>query len=245
MKAWEQYFAGIFDLLERVRTDEAAAIEEAAEWIADCVEAGAVVHAFGSGHSHMLCEEIYCRAGGFVPVNAILDANLGFTGVVNSSVLERTEGYAQALFSSLDVRTEDLMIVISTSGINAVGIEMSEHAQAAGCRVVGLTSAHEYANDPSRHSSGKRLGDVVDLVIDLHVPRGDAFWPLGAEVCVGAASTILGAALLNAVLVEAAGQLVRRGTVPPVLRSMNVPGGDEVNARLVESYRARLPNLRV
>lgn len=245
MKAWEQYFGVISDLLDRLQKGERYGIEEAATWVAECIEAGGIVHAFGSGHSHMLSEEVYCRAGGLAPVNAILDSNLGFTGVVDSSILERTEGYANALFSSIDIRADDLMIVISTSGINAVGIEMSEHAKAVGCRVICLTSAREYANDAPRHSSGKRLTDVADLVIDLHVPRGDAIWQLDSEITVGAASTILGAAAINGIVVEAAELLMRRGTVPPILRSMNVPGGDEVNARLAERYRGRLPNLKV
>jgi uncharacterized phosphosugar-binding protein len=245
--AWEQYLRAVFELVERLRTDEAAAIEQAAAWVAECVGAGGVVHAFGSGHSHLLAEELYCRAGGLVPVNAVLDPNLGFSSIVDSSLLERTEGYAQALFASLDVRSGDLMLVASVSGINPVGIEMSELARGRGCRVVGLTSARAYAGDASRHSSGRRLADVSDLVVDLHVPRGDAVHPLDGDddVAVGAASTLLGAAAVNAIVVEAATLLARTGTPPPIFRSMNVAGGDEANARLVERYRSRLPNLKV
>lgn len=247
MKAWEEYLASVLGVVDRLRADEAAAIEEAAGWVAECVQAGGVVHTFGSGHSHMLAEEVYARAGGLAPVDAILDPNLGFASVVNSAALERTEGYAAALFSSLDVRAGDVMVVISVSGINAVGIEMSEHARAHGCRVVCLTSARAYAGIPSRHSSGKRLADVADLVVDLHVPLGDAVQTLDndGDVVVGAASTVVGAAAINAIVVEAAALLLAAGKTPPVFRSMNVDGGDEMNARLAESYRSRLPNLKV
>lgn len=245
MKAWEEYLASVLGLVDRLREDEAGAIEEAAGWVADCVRAGGVVHTFGSGHSHMLAEEVYARAGGLAPVDAILDPNLGFATVVHSSALERTEGYAAALFSSLDVRADDVMVVISVSGINAVGIEMSEHARARGCRVICLTSARAYAEIESRHSSGKRLADVADLVVDLHVPVGDAVHELDGDVVVGAASTILGAAAINAIVVEAAALLLASGRPPPVFRSTNVDGGDEANARLAERYRSRLPNLKV
>lgn len=247
MKAWEDYLASVVGLVERLRADEAGAIERAASWVAECVAAGGVVHTFGSGHSHMLAEEVYARAGGLAPVDPILDPNLGFASIVNSSTLERTEGYAAALFDSLDVRAGDVLIVISVSGINAVGIEMSEHARAQGCRVVCLTSAREYAQMPSRHSSGKRLVDVADLVVDLHVPLGDAVHTLDAdgEVVVGAASTVLGAAAINAIVVEAAALLLASGRPPPVFRSTNVAGGDEANEQLAERYRSRLPNLKV
>ena len=243
--AWEAYLTTVFRLVERLRTDEKDAIEQAAEWVAESVRSGGVIHAFGSGHSHMVAEEAYARAGGLASVDAILDPNLGFTSVVHSSLLERTEGYAAALFSSLDVRGEDVMIVISTSGINPVAIEMAEHARARGCRVICLTSASEYARIASRHSSGKRLADVADLVVDLHVPRGDAVHALDDGVEVGGASTILGATAINAIVVEAAALLLDSGTPPPIFRSMNLEGGDEVNAQLVERYRRRLPNLKV
>ena len=100
-----------------------------------------------------------------------------------------------------------------------------------GAKTIGITSAEAYAGAKSRHSSGKKLIDVVDLVIDSRVPVGDAILQLdGMEAKVGAASTVLGAALMNVLVAQASAKLLERGVQPPAIVSMNVPGGDEQNA---------------
>ena len=242
---YKEYFNEIEGLLTQVESSQSDTIEQAAELIADCMEAGGIVHVFGSGHSHMMAEELYHRAGGLVPISAMLDPNLSSFGLLKSSALERKEGYAEVVLDTYGVRSGEVLIVVSNSGINPVPVEMALGGKQRGAKVIAVTSASNYADVPSRMSDGARLAEVADLVFDTHVPRGDAVIELeGLAVKTGAASTIVGAALLNATMVEVVHILQDRGIEPPVLKSQNVPGGDDWNKELIERYRSRLPLLK-
>lgn len=242
---YEHYFDTVTALLARLRTSQASVIEQAAQLVADCIAQGGIVHVFGSGHSHMMAEEVFHRAGGLMAVEAMLDPNLTSFGLLSASALERTEGYGRVLLASYDVRPGEVLIVVSNSGINPVPIELAMEARARGATVIAMTAAANYAAAASRHSSGRKLADVVDLVIDSQVPSGDATIDIGDKGArVGAVSTVLGAALMNAVMVEAAGIMEHAGSPAPVVVSMNLPGGDERNRELVERYRPRLRLLR-
>jgi len=243
--AFERYFDEVGRLLEGLAAEQGPHIEAAAEVVAECVGRGGIVHVFGSGHSHMMAEEVFHRAGGLIAFNAMLDVNLTLFGTLRAGLVERTEGYAKVIIASFDVRPDEVVVVVSNSGINPVPIELAIEARRLGARVVAITSAANYAAVASRHSSGQKLGDVADLVIDSQVPAGDAIVALeGLEANVGPSSTVLGAALMNAVVVEATDRLLRDGKAPPVLVSMNVPGGEERNRALIERYRPRLSLLK-
>ena len=240
---YERYFETIAGLIHKLHESQGPAIEQAAQMVADCIAGGGVIHVFGSGHSHMMAEEVYHRAGGLMAVDAMLDPNLTSFGLLNAGALERTEGYAKVVLATYDVRPGEVVIVVSNSGINPVPIEMAIEGQARGARVIAITSAAQYAAVASRHSSGKKLTDVADLVVDSLVPTGDATLELQSGK-IGAASTVMGAALMNAIMVEAAALMEQSGSEPPVIVSMNVPGGDERNKHLEERYRPRLRLLR-
>jgi uncharacterized phosphosugar-binding protein len=238
----DSYLAAVHEGIDRIAGDRAA-ITTIAERLAACIAAGGIVHVFGSGHSAMLAQEVFHRAGGLVPFNAMLDINLTIFGTGHATKLERLEGYAPAVLSNHDVRPGDVVLVISTSGVNPVPIEVAEHARAAGALVVALTSAEAYGEADSRHSSGRTLADVADLVIDSRVPRGDAVVGVGGAA-VGATSTVLGAFALNLLAVETARLLAAAGHPVPAFASQNLPGGDAHNAALVARYRDRLPLLK-
>ena len=243
-KAYERYFAQLSDLMATLR-DEGPNIEAAAEIMAGCIADGGVVHVFGSGHSHMMAEEVFYRAGGLFAFNAMLDVNLTSFGTLKAGMVERTEGYAKVITVSFDVRPGEVVVVVSNSGINAVPIDLAIEARNIGARVIAVTSAANYASAASRHSSGKKLAEVADLTVDSRVPVGDAILSLdGLPAPVAASSTVLGAALMNAMVAQTAAELLAMGHQPPVIVSMNVPGGDEHNARLTEQYRPRLQLLK-
>jgi uncharacterized phosphosugar-binding protein len=192
-----------------------------------------------------VAEEVFHRAGGLWAFNAMLDINLTAFGSLRPGAVERTEGYAKVITSSFGVRAGEVVIIVSNSGINAVPIELAMEAKAIGAKTIAVTSVAAYATSASRHSSGKKLSDVADLTIDSRVPNGDALMTLpGLDAKVGASSTALGAALMNALVVAASSKLLERGVVPPAVYSMNVPGGDERNRELERTYGPRLRMLK-
>lgn len=161
-----QYFRASEEILRRVETEQMPAIREAGKLFAPSIAQG-VLHTFGSGHSHMISEEAFFRAGGLVPVNAMLDERLVFfKGAGESTLVEREPGYAQTLLDREDIHPNDVAIVISNSGRNAVPIEVTLGMQSRGVKVIAITNSRQSARSSSRHSSGKRLFELADLTID-------------------------------------------------------------------------------
>lgn len=242
---YHQYFDNLHRLLEDIEASQEPGIRQAAELIAAIMAGGGVIHVFGSGHSHMMVEEVFHRAGGLMPVDAMLDPNLTTFGTLRASMVERTEGYAQALLASFDVRPGEAVIIVSNSGINPVSIDLAIGVKEKGAKVIAITSRGNYATVSSRHSSGQKLADVADVVIDSRVPVGDATVTIDEHgTKMGPASTVIGAAIMNALMVETAELLQGRGIRPPAITSMNIPGGDERNHELLDQYRTRLRLLR-
>jgi uncharacterized phosphosugar-binding protein len=174
----------------------------------------------------------------------MLDVNLTIFGTSRPTWVERLEGYAESIFASYEVSPGEVLIVISTSGINPVPVEMALGAKARGLTAIAVGSREAYADAESRHSSGKTLFDVADLVLDTRVPAGDAIVALDDETTIGAVSTVLGAALLNELAIRTARRLKAEGHDVPVFTSQNIPGGDAVNAALVDRYRPRIPLMK-
>lgn len=242
--AYARYFDRLGELLDDLR-GSGPQIEQAANLMARCIADGGVVHVFGSGHSHMMAEEVFHRAGGLWPFNAMLDINLTSFGTLKGGLVERSEGYAKVILGSFDVRPGEVVVVVSNSGINPVPIELAIEAKRIGATTVAVTSVANYAAAASRHSSGLKLAEVSDLAIDSRVPAGDAILTLdGTDAPVGASSTALGAALMSALVAQTAEALLEMGVQPPVVVSQNIPGGDERNAALAERYRPRLQLLK-
>jgi uncharacterized phosphosugar-binding protein len=241
------YFAAIRALLDDAERKNAATIATCAPLIADSLAAGGLLHAFGTGHSHMMAEELYHRAGGLIPVNAMMDSRTMLHEGANSATFaERLTGYAEVVLARYTLRAGEVMIVASNSGRNATSVEMALAAQARGLPVIALTSVAHSQSQASRHASGKRLFEVADHVLDNCAPVGDALLPLsGAVGNVSAVSTVTGAVLLQALVYAVCEQLAARGIAPPIFLSSNV-GGSEADAHndaLLEAYRARLPHL--
>lgn len=237
------YIDQIQQLLDRIRTEQATAIAAAGAQAAQTLRDGGIIHTFGTGHSHMIAEEAFFRAGGLVPVNAILDTRLSFLdGALESTRAEREEGYARTLIKREHIVAGDLAIIISNSGRNAVPIEMALEMKARGVHTIAITNVRQSAASASRHSSGKRLFEVVDLSIDTCVAEGDAMLRLDTVgQSIGPASTIAGSAIINSIMIEAASLLSRSGHAVPVFPSANLATStDEGIASLYRPFRGRI-----
>lgn len=242
---YREYFRRLYDVIEEMLGSQSLKIEQSADWMAESIAHGGIVHLFGSGHSHMVAEEVFHRAGSLMPLNPMLDPNLTLFGMVNATLLERTSGYSRVVIGTHDIRPGEVVIVASNSGVNPVPIEAVLEARERGARTIAITSDHHYKGVPSRHETGERLADVADVTIDTCVPRGDALVSIpGVEFPVGGVSSVVGLALINAVVVQTTHQLHQLGVEPPVIPTMNLPGGDEKMEGLVKAYRNRLPLLR-
>ncbi|MBU9673798.1 SIS domain-containing protein [Planococcus sp. CP5-4] len=239
------YFEKIKEKLQAIEACEKENMAEAARKVAEAIKQGNIVQLFGCGHSHILTEEVFFRAGGLVPIKPILIEPLMLhEGAVTSSQLERQPDYAASFLAEQDFRPGDVLIVLSTSGRNPVPVDVAHHAREKGVYVIGLTSLAYSQSQPSRHSSGKHLYNSVDLAIDNHSVAGDAILSdAKVKVPFGPTSTVTGAAILNAVFAEAIALMAAEGFEPPVFLSGNIDGADGHNHRLVEKYRNRIPLL--
>jgi uncharacterized phosphosugar-binding protein len=239
----ERYLDGLAAKLQEVRAKETTAIAEAAEAVADALAEDRLIYVFGCGHSAMLSMDMFYRAGGLIPIQPIFDQRVILTRrpVTETTTWEQAEGWVEEVFRQSGAQAGDVIIIFSTSGRNGAPIDMALAAKGAGMTVIAITSRAYAGSLPSRHSSGKRLHEAADIVIDNHADPGDAAIEVpGIEQKVGPTSTVLGSAVVQALVVEAVASLEARGQEPPVYVSSNIPGGQEHNERMLERYRERL-----
>lgn len=246
--AFTEYINGLLAVLNRIKGEQAVQIKQAGQMVADSLAAGGVVQAFGTGHSHLIAEEAFFRAGGIAAVNPILDERLIFLkGALESTRAEQESGLAHSLIAEEEIGAEDIAIIISNSGRNAAPIEMALEMKAHGISVIAITNLQQSRASTPRHHSGKRLYELADVTIDSCVPAGDALLELpGLETRIGASSTIAGAAIINSIIIEAVAELLRRGERVPVLPSANVEGvtEDALN-EILSRYKGRIKYLDV
>lgn len=243
-----QYIEKLQLVLERIKNEQAKNICDAGMLVADSLLAGGIIHTFGTGHSHLIADEAFFRAGGIAAVNPILDERLIFLkGALESTRTEQESGFAHQLLSQEDVKSIDCGIVISNSGRNAAPIEMALEMKSLGLKVIAITNLEQSSSSTPRHSSGKRLFEVADVVIDNCVPPGDALLELpGLESRIGPSSTVAGAAIINSIIIEAVTELLKRGEPVPVLPSANTEGVSEQKlSDLLRRYQSRIRYLDI
>lgn len=240
-----QYLKRLLTILTEIGEQEGAALHRAAVMIADSIQQGGLLYVFGTGHSHMLAEEMFYRAGGLVSVYPILEESLMLhNGARKSSDVERIEGLAQVILNSTPMRRGDVLIVASNSGRNAVPVEMAVRASEMGVGVIALTNMAHSSQVAPRNSLGKRLYQVADVVLDNHGCLGDASLEIpGLSTPICPTSTAAGSALLQMLSAEVAEELVRRGVTPQYFTSANVDGGEARNDEYVRALISRIKPL--
>lgn len=239
----EAYLDAAEQGLRRLRETQGQNLAAAADLLTEAIASGHALYAFGATHSFALAAELVYRTGGLVPVNPIYPhaMDLSVRPLTQTSQTERLEGLGRILLEGSPARTGDVLLLASVSGRNAVVLDIAIAARERGLKIIGVTSVEYSRAVESRHSSGKRLLDLCDVVIDNCAPLGDAAVEIPPEPQkTGPLSTVLGCAAVNAVVAQTVANLVARGLQPPLFMSANLDGGDERNARLLAEYADRI-----
>jgi uncharacterized phosphosugar-binding protein len=247
MKLMEQYLKAVQEILIKINQEEQDHMDQAAEVICEAVREDKLIHVFGTGgHSVMGAMEVFWRAGGLVPINPLFPP--GISVIDSHPNTERVVGYAKLVLDYYEVKEGDVIIIVNVNGINAVTIDSALEAKKRGAKVIAVTSSEFSRNVPpgipARHPSNKDLCGLGNIVIDAHVPVGDAVVEIeGLDLKVASSSTIANCFILNSLMAVVAEKLIQKGVTPPIWKSANVPGGDEANKKYIEKYKPRIKHL--
>lgn len=233
-------------VLKRIADTQEGNIRAAGRIFADAISAGGLVHLFGAGHSRMGVEEIFPRIGSIVGYHPIVELSLsyytnvlGTMGLAQSLFLERVDGFGECLLANYEFGEHDAAMVISSTGINNVPVEVALGLKARGLPLVAITSLAHSKGVDSRHPSGKHLYEVADVVVDNCSPPGDAVVHVeGCEYPVGPTSTLGTVTVAHSINEVLATELVARGTPPVVLGSPHFSDQDAAKRNLAEYYAA-------
>lgn len=239
-----QFLNQVTTRLERLATANGP-IDDAIALVTDAVMAGGIVQAFGTGHSEAFAMEIAGRAGGLIAANRIPLRALVLRGgrdvsALRGADLERDANVAEDLLSLFDLNPNDVFMIASNSGVNGSIVGVAVAAKARGHKVIAVTSLEHTSRVQPKHSSGKRLSEVADIVIDNLAPFGDSTLELEGGIGVGAVSSLTAAFIAQRITFGVAETMRLRGKTPPVYISANIPGGDEHNRALEDLYGKRI-----
>ena len=234
----QKFMEYLSDTWQKVVTKEEKTIDEASELIFESCKNGGRFYVFGSGHSHMVAEEIYIRAGGLAYVKGILPPELMLHQMPNKSTyLERLDGYSKSILSLYKVEKGDTLMVVSNSGRNNVPVEICLEAKKMGVNVIAITSKAHSRATTSRHKSGEKISEIADVTIDSHAPKGDAAYRIdGLEVDLGPTSNFTGIGIAQTIIIGVIARLKEDGLEVPVFKSSNLDGADKYNNKLFDDY---------
>lgn len=238
MSLLNQYYNEIIARLNDVKDHDEDAIEQAAQLLFDCEKQGGTIYAFGTGHSHMMGQDLYARAGGYAKVVPIVEIELTLlTHPTKSTTIERIPEYADVLEHLYHVKADDVVIVSSNSGRNGLVVEYTKRLKEKGAKIIAVTSLAHSKNISSRHPSGKRLFEYADVILDNRGPLGDASIKHNELISTGPVSTIMSCFMLQAMMSTFIQKCIDDGMEEiPVFRSSNGDNADEFNKVLFDKY---------
>lgn len=247
----KQWISNARNIMDRIEQTQMENIQKAATVMADSIECGRWVHTFGCGHATLPIEEMYPRIGGFVGFHPMIELPLSFftritgeMGVHQFVFLERVEGYGVEIMKGYNFDKRDTMWLFSHSGINNVNIDVALEAKKRGMKVVVFGSANEAKGKQTRHSCGKTIFDLADMVVDTCAPIGDASVTLkNHQDKIGPVSTMAFITCVWMTITTVAEILTDRGVRLYIHPSHNVPGDETAKERLEEAlavYKLRI-----
>ncbi|NNC90756.1 MAG: SIS domain-containing protein [Akkermansiaceae bacterium] len=243
MKSSEDYLRQCAGVISAVAAQKEA-IDRAADWFAETILAGRVVHLFGSGHSRIMVEEMWPRYGSFPGWNPIVELSLTFHNLVTGAngqrqamFLENVPGFAGRILRNFGITADDAALIISSSGTSVVPCEMAEGLRARGAKVVAMVSRAHSEGCEAKRDDGRKLTDFADLVLDTGAPPGDAAVAVdGLDEKVAPLSTVGGVILINAIKAGVAERLVQGGAPPKVLAAAGIVGAERSTALFEAAY---------
>lgn len=233
----QEYLDKVSNLLLRVGEEQGENIVKAAELITDAILNGNALFAFGTVHSALPISDIYIRAGGLALLNQIKAPALNsveYDPPMVAMGMERLEGYGSLILANVDSKPGDVIILVSVSGRNPVPVEMAMVAKQKGMKVIAITSKDYTQSVPSRHSSGKKMFEFGDVVIDCLSVPGDAILELDeipVKFC--ATSGVVNTAILQTLMGETIERLVEKGFDPPIFIAGNLDGYEEYKRKFL------------
>lgn len=238
-----EYFNQMYKVMKKVEETCLKSIEEGADLISEAIIGGNTLFAFGCSHSSLPVQDLFYRSGGFMLVNPIFAPGLSLEVFppTLTSLVERLDGYGSIILEKVKIKPGDVLIIVSISGRNQVPIDMAITAREKGMKTIGLTSLEYSQSVSSRHKSGKKLYELVDIVIDNPVPLGDAVLELdGLAQKFCPISGVTSPAILQALMAATIEKLMHKGFIPPIFLAANAPGGDEHNRLIFEKFKDRV-----
>ena len=238
---FEDYLERITSVLNKIKETQKDKMLSAAQMVSETIKRDGIIYIFGCGHSHLIALDCFYRAGGLANVSAMLDTDLMLhNGAAKSSKMEKMSGIAESIFERYCLTDKDILITVSTSGKNAVPVEMAKVATERGIRNIAVASSAYFADK----KDADMLYECADMYIDNCVPHGDAVMDIsGCGTKMGSVSTAASSYILNSVLLEAAELAAKEGAEIPIYMSGNVDGGAEYNKALIKKYLPRVKHL--
>jgi uncharacterized phosphosugar-binding protein len=243
MNLTETYLEKCSSIIETVKSQQEK-IKQTAQWFAQSILDGRVVHLFGSGHSRIMVEEMWPRYGSFPGFHPIVELSLtyhnnvvGANGQRQAMFLENVSGLAERILRNFSLSENDCALVVSSSGCNIVPIEMAELFQQKKIKTVALVSTQHLEKSKSKRSDGKKLTDFADMVLDTGAPLGDSMiYVDGLETPVSPGSTVGGIMLVNCIKAEVAKLLTEAGHPPKVLTASVIVGDAKAKELFEAAY---------
>ncbi|MFC6177060.1 SIS domain-containing protein [Companilactobacillus huachuanensis] len=237
MNLMQQYYQTINRDMNYVITNESESIKQASDMIDSSVNNGHKVYFFGTGHSYIVGQEVFARAGGYADFVPILENELGMNHAFKSTLIERTTAYADVIMGLYTFKKDDVIVMTSNSGRNALLIELGLRLKKIGVHIIGITALEASKNSKSRHTSGLHLYEIADVVLDNRSVYGDASINHSDDIKTCPTSTIMSCFIAQLIVSDFVERQVQTGKDVPVFRSSNIDGGDEYNEKLFDKYK--------
>lgn len=237
------YIEHIKQLLDRLMNTQWEAIHQASDYISKAIAENHSIYIFGASHAGILAQEMFYRTGGLAVINPILpkEVMLDIRPITQTSQMERLEGYGKIVFDNSGIKENDILIIHSVSGRNTISIDMALSAKKKGIKLIVITNMDYSKKVSSRHLSGKKLFELADVVIDNCGEFEDSCILVdGMDQKVAPTSTVMGAGIVNAIVIQVVEKLLKRNIDPPVFHSANVDGGDEYNKKILGKYKEHI-----